>query len=184
MLKNLKGIIPLGEWKLLEPFDFNSMYELGCKANPKGTYKFVFKNQGIAHTSIDLNGKHGSIALNLAKPIELDSRDIVTNYGTSEHIMNQEAVFRNIHNLSHHRMIHMIPRVDNSPTHGLWHVDFDFFEQLAEINNYEIEQLYIVNKKPIENVCCSFKKLKVKEFDWDDTLPMQWQPLGHGDIKW
>ncbi len=54
------------------------------------TGKDYFKNRGIDHICVDLNGLGGAIKLDLTKP-ELfsgfrGSFDIVTNAGTSEHI--------------------------------------------------------------------------------------------------
>jgi len=182
MLKNT--LMPKGEFELLLPVDYETMYELGNKRNKSGTYKKMLSSQGIDHISIDLNGKDGALPIDLSKPIDLPSRDIVTNFGTSEHVENQEAVFKNIHNLSHNRMVGFVPRVGNSPGHGLWHFELNFFEQLAELNSYTIDKLYIGNRKPREIVCYSFYKNFDKEFKWSKDLPMHWEINGHGGVKW
>lgn len=182
MIKNT--IMPKGEFELLKPFEFRTMYELGNKGNNRGTYKDMLSNQGIDHISIDLNGKDGALALDLQKPINMPTRDIVTNFGTSEHIEDQEAVFKNIHNLSHNWMVGFVPRVGNSPGHGLWHFETDFFEQLAELNNYGIHKIYIDNTKPREIICYSFYKQYIKKFKWSDSLPMHKEINGKGGVTW
>lgn len=174
MIKNTLGI-QKELFDLLKPFDWQTMIELGNKTCNKIPFKKMFEEQGIKHTSIDFNGKDGALALNLAHPIDLPSADIVTNYGTSEHILkNQEQVFRNIHNFSHHRIIHAVPRIGNFPHHGFWHFEVDFFKLLAELNNYKIDKLFYLNKKPRELVCCSYTKINADEFKWENSLPMEY----------
>ena len=89
-----------------------SMLELGnqtirrsSKHDLPKTGKKYFESLGMHHTSVDLNGLDGAIALNLSKPIInpnwVNHFDVVTNFGTTEHVEPYEAqyaCFRNIHN--------------------------------------------------------------------------------------
>ena len=59
---------------------------------------------GLSYASIDIDGSPGSIALDLnyeEVPAELVGRyDIVTNFGTTEHVANQLQAFKIIHDLA------------------------------------------------------------------------------------
>lgn len=155
-------------WSLILPIDFKTMYELGNKKSPKGTYKSVFTDMGIDHYSIDINGQDGAVPLDLRVAIDLPSRDMVTNIGTSEHVHpNQEMCFRNIHNLSHDRMVHWVPYAQTMPEHAIYGYELGFFEELAAINDYKVEKLYIVNRVETRYVACaSFRKTSDAPFRW------------------
>ncbi len=161
------------------PFDFSSVYELGNKKTNGVPYRFFYNSKGIQYTSIDLNGLDGALPLDLSKPVDLTSRDIVMNIGTSEHILEQEQVFRNIHNLSRHRMVHWVPLSSKHPDHGCWGYDIDFFEKLAVLNDYKIEKLYLETTfKNWSIICCSYKKNNVdRKFAWE-KLPMTYNEKG------
>ena len=186
MIKNTLGI-QKELFDLLKPFDWKSMVELGNKTvgprNHGVPFKTMFESQGIQHISIDLNGRDGALPFDLSKPIHMPTYDILTNYGTSEHILDgQEQVFRNIHNLSHYRIIHAVPRVGSYPHHGYWHFDKDFFLMLADLNDYQIDQLFIIGPKGRELVCCSYTKLVSNFFKWDDSLPMHYNTTTRGTV--
>lgn len=89
-----------------------SMLELGDqvlkgmkKITQFKTGKEYFTDKGVDHISIDLNGRHRAIKLDLAKPIThfLEKKfDIITNLGTTEHVepwLGQYQCFKNIHEL-------------------------------------------------------------------------------------
>src|SRR5579871_1806814 len=86
--------------------DGKRMLEFGDQIIASGifpkTAKKYFERRGVAHTSFDLNGKRGSIQVDLGEPFHnpewLDAFDIVTNAGTSEHVEpfeRQYVVFMN-----------------------------------------------------------------------------------------
>jgi hypothetical protein len=162
--------IPRPVWNLLLPIDFQTMYELGNKRTTKISYKTVFTGIGIDHFSIDINGEDGAVPLDLRDPIDLPPRDIVTNIGTSEHVMDgQEMCFRNIHNLSNRRMVHWVPYGQTMTTHGRYGYGLSFFEQLAVLNDYIIEKLYMLPYGPqgiLKIACASFLKTSDAEFRW------------------
>src|SRR4051812_28222538 len=87
------------------------MLELGNqrmhdRAIPERTGKEYFLHQGVAeHVSIDLNGRDGSLPVDLAvvhtDPPWRGHFDVVTNFGTTQHVeprRAQYACFLNIHN--------------------------------------------------------------------------------------
>jgi hypothetical protein len=182
MLRNTLGI-DQNLFNLLEPFDFNSMIELGNKTHGKygPSYKEMFESQGIKHTSIDLNGRNDSLQLDLSMPIYVaEPADIVTNFGTSEHVKEgQEQVFRNIHNLSNRRIVHAVPKIGHYPFHGYWHFDIPFFEMLAKLNEYKIDKLFILYNKL---VCCCYTKVNENMFVWSDDLPMHYNTTTRGTV--
>ena len=176
-------IVPIRVLDIMKPFNFKSMYELGNKkAKGQPPYRIYYKAINVEYTSIDLNGMDGAIKLDLRKPIDLPSRDMVANIGTAEHIMDQEAVFRNIHNLSHFRMVHWSRQAKLRPRHGCWGYEKDFFIMLAKLNDYVIEKLYI-NKK-CKYICCSYKKINNNNFIWNSKLPLFRNKHGSRGVKY
>ena len=119
--------------------------ELGNQRMRFGRYKTgkeYLSSLGAIHVSIDRNGKDGAIALDLAAPIELwgGSFDIVTNYGTSEHVQHQKACFDNIHNFCKAGgvMVHAVPFEGTYKRHCKFHYNTEFFVDLARVRGYTI----------------------------------------------
>lgn len=119
----------------------------------EATGKEYFENRGVRHVSLDLNGLHGALKVDLAKPIEnpdwLGAFDIVTNSGTSEHIEPFEAqyeCFRNIHNCLRRGgiAVHLVPDVVELEERGFWkgHCNYyyshDFFAGLAGMSGCDL----------------------------------------------
>lgn len=106
------------------------------------TGKQYLTGLGADHTSIDLNGKDGAIPLDLSKPIKQWNNyfDMLTNYGTTEHVRNQYHVFRNIHSLVKvgGTMVHVVPMYDYWLRHGYVNYDLEFFNILSQANRYDI----------------------------------------------
>ena len=113
------------------------------KGNPIRTCKALLMNRGvIEHVSIDWNGKHGALKMDLAEPITKWKNyfDMVTNYGTTEHVLGgQYEAFQNIHNFTKvgGAMIHCIPMVGYFKRHCRYHYYPDFATVLAEENGYD-----------------------------------------------
>ena len=109
--------------------------------------KLYFDRLGFNHTSIDIKGKRGSVPLDLSKPITderyLNRFDILTNFGTSEHVDNQFECWRNIHNLvkSGGIFIHILPMTLTEGENNK-HCDYcyfpKFFANLSRSNFYNI----------------------------------------------
>ena len=141
--------------------------------------------KGIASfVSIDLNGRDGSLRLDLTKKIDIEKINgpfnVITNFGTSEHVPKQYECFKNIHDLCEIGGIvyHVVPRVGNwdgkgaglpSP-HCPYYYDLDFFQGLADLNDYEMITIKIWNhdhvlpKRAREECVCIYKKIKDQEF--------------------
>jgi hypothetical protein len=97
---------------------------------------------GFRYAAIDIDGTPGTIALDLnwdRVPRRLVGRhQVVTNFGTTEHIANQLNVFKIIHDLaaSGSVMVHVLP-MQGDYCHGLFNYNLKFFWMLARSNEYE-----------------------------------------------
>jgi SAM-dependent methyltransferase len=102
----------------------------------------VWEWLGYEYAAIDIDGSPGSIPLDLnfdrAPLLQRKKFDLVTNYGTTEHIANQLNAFRVIHDLTKVGgvMVHRLP-TQGYITHGLMNYDPKFFWMLARSNGYK-----------------------------------------------
>ena len=98
---------------------------------------------GLNYASIDIDGSPGSIPLDLnydEVPTDLVGRyDVVTNFGTTEHVANQLQSFKIIHDLATAGaiMVHVLP-ASGTPNHGLVSYNPKFFWMLGRSNGYKI----------------------------------------------
>ncbi|MGA8497528.1 MAG: hypothetical protein WB764_18720 [Xanthobacteraceae bacterium] len=98
---------------------------------------------GLDYASIDIDGSPGSIPLDLnydEVPAALVGRyDIVTNFGTTEHVANQLQSFKIIHDLAAAGaiMLHVLP-AGGVLNHGLVAYNPKFFWLLGRSNGYKI----------------------------------------------
>jgi 2-polyprenyl-3-methyl-5-hydroxy-6-metoxy-1,4-benzoquinol methylase len=170
---DIDAIIPAQVLNLVSPVDFKSAYELGNKKTKGVPYAISYRSRGIEYTSLDMNALDGAVPVDLSRPVDLPPKDIVMNIGTIEHVVDQEEAFKNVHVLAKSRMVHWVPLTDNHPDHGAWGYSFEFFKELARLNAYSIEKMYIENSfKHWNLVCCSLKKTvdTGRIFEWSDVL--------------
>src|ERR1700730_6654162 len=98
---------------------------------------------GLNYASIDIDGSPGSIPLDLnydEVPTDLVGKyDVVTNFGTTEHVANQVQAFKIIHDLAavDAVMLHLVP-AGGMPNHGLVSYNPKFFWMLGRSNGYRI----------------------------------------------
>ena len=117
-------------------------------------YKTIFDyNEYLA---LDLQGTKHSISFDLNNEYKDVKRyDVVTNIGTSEHIFNQLAVFKTIHNsvAAGGLIIHQLPG-QGYYDHGFYNYQPTFFFDLAQANNYFMIGfwMYDNNKRDLINV--------------------------------
>lgn len=180
-----------------EEFDGLTMCELGnqrtkrsgmeyLKSNnipPYKTGKELFTCLGFQHTSVDINGEDGALPIDLTKPI-LDSDlllnfDVITNVGTTEHVSDQIACFKNIHNLCKERglFIHIVPSIKYlnidaatgiTTLHGRYNYGFNFFHALANACGYKILDERIIRS----SVSVTMQKTSNNDFVLNDALPI------------
>jgi hypothetical protein len=120
---------------------------------------------GFSYAAIDIDDSPGSIPLDLnfdeVPKSQRDIYDLVTNFGTTEHVANQLNAFKIAHDLATEGgvMIHHLPCQGNL-NHGLVNYSPKFFWMLARSNNYRwlyfnywvSEETYPVPTNLVENV--------------------------------
>ncbi len=135
------------------------MMELGsqqmyCHGNiPEGSAaKSWFTRMGAEHTSIDMNGELGALQMDLAKPIlreEWEGHfDVVTDFGTSEHVGPSLTALYNCRASCHNWcrpggvMFFNNPKTGHWPNHGYHYFTVDHYRKLAEACNYGVMDLW------------------------------------------
>ena len=98
---------------------------------------------GFDYASLDVDGSPGSIPIDLnfdSVPAKAVGKyQLVTNYGTTEHVANQLNAFKVIHDLTSvgGLMVHELP-AQGHVNHGLVSYNFNFFWTLSRSNGYEV----------------------------------------------
>ncbi|HYM31975.1 MAG TPA: hypothetical protein VEU47_11775 [Candidatus Cybelea sp.] len=108
-----------------------------------------WRTLGFTYAAIDIDGSPGSIPLDLntdSVPIGHRRRyDLVTNFGTTEHVCNQLNAFKVIHDLAKQGglMMHNLP-AQGMMNHGLVNYNAKFFWMLARSNGYQLVELAVL----------------------------------------
>lgn len=120
----------------------------------RGPAKQIFESKGVEHTSFDLNGKDGAIPLDLCKPVPEKWHgyfDMITNYGTTEHVEDQYQVWKNIHDMVRvgGAIVSSIPHIGFWQGHCPYHYSPQFPEIMAKNNGYDLSysEIQIRHKK-------------------------------------
>ena len=128
---------------------------------PQEMYKRIGINR---YASIDTNGHNNAHVFDMNKDLAMDygyqeKFDLVTNFGTTEHICNQAQIFKNMHDLCNINglMIGIVP-FQGALNHGFFNYQPLFFEHIALANDYEMNlywtiaspQLYTQNVFPYD----------------------------------
>lgn len=165
----MDDILPPHELELVMPLVGKTMLELGNKCNERGVYKDFFQAQGIEHTSVDLNGNTGALPKDLQEPLGLGQFDIVTNFGTTEHVERQEPVWRNIMEAARGLFVSTVALPGDWGWHGRWYPMHEFYRSLAELNGFTIERLYIAREVPRRMICVRMRRVKDMPFVMPDA---------------
>lgn len=145
-----------------------TMLELGNKFNGQinRSYKDFFESHGIKHTSVDWNGKDGALKLDLRKPINLGTFDMVTNIGTTEHVSEQEPVWRNICEAL--AVGSILCSITPTPGHWCWHGEHypsdEFYRALCRLNGLELQRLHQYGQAP--RVCTAMRAVRVADVEF------------------
>jgi hypothetical protein len=136
ILSNSQSIADLGPQDLTPDLKVLLTNENPLIVDARGLYsQWGIKN----YTSFDLfDPRAENVDLNIDLG-RTDSWDIVTNFGTSEHLFNQFAFMKNCHDLTKPGglSLHVVP-ISSGMDHGLFNYHPTFFRSLAIANNYEI----------------------------------------------
>jgi hypothetical protein len=111
-----------------------------------GAAREFYERLGWQYDCVDTDGKHGALVLDLnfdPAPAELmGAYDLVTNIGTTEHLINQLNAFRVFHDLTKPGgvMLHLAPH--SATDHGFYTYQPNFFYALARYKGYEMLGLW------------------------------------------
>ena len=100
--------------------------------------------KGLRYACIDLNGENEALKLDLENPIDHKKKyDIVTDFGTSEHIRNYYSVWKTKHDLCKLGgvIISENPKTGNWKGHGFNYPTIDFYTELAQAMGYKIHYI-------------------------------------------
>ena len=98
------------------------------------------------YKSLDLFDPRSDFRLDLNKKTpEIVGFDVVTNFGTAEHVFNISQVFENIHNFLRVGgvALHILPAYGDIP-HGFYNIHPMLYSLMAKANSYEIISLVYV----------------------------------------
>jgi hypothetical protein len=148
--------------------------ELGNqRINDNEIAKRFYQSLGVEHISIDLNGEDEALPIDLDKPmpfILLNQFDVITNYGTIEHVNNQYQVFTNVHDMCKKGGLvnHIFPPRGHWPGHCRYYYSEDFVRGLAKACDYHIAGFMILDKDeyiaPKNLIAVSFIKKENNSF--------------------
>lgn len=108
----------------------------------------LFARLGIEYSCVDASGEYGALSLDLnfdACPAEHRGRyQLVSNHGTTEHLLNQFNAFRFIHDLAAlgGLIMHALP-FTSYVDHGYFNYQPNLFRDLARANGYELLGMWI-----------------------------------------
>lgn len=157
----IKSVCELGSQNLYLGFD------------PKPPFASVwYQKEGIDYSCIDLAGDNHALKYDLGKPFEIDKKfDLVTDFGTSEHVVNMEEFtevafheghinsvypkgnfeiesgfyncWKNKHALLEigGLMINVNPKTEHWPGHGYTYITEEFYHELVKVAGYEIVEI-------------------------------------------
>ena len=166
-------------WKSQEDKEtIGDVIELGAqnlydKAYPHPVYAkdFYVGELNMLYYCIDLNGENLALKVDLEKPIKpFGYFDLITDFGTSEHIKNLHQCWKTIHDLCKIGGMIICENAKEGNIQG--NINYRtkrFYEQLAKAMDYQIVELTedaiaIDGNIGIWNVCCILKKLSDKPF--------------------
>tara|TARA_B100001971_G_C18197298_1_gene542298 strand:+ start:234 stop:1145 length:912 start_codon:yes stop_codon:yes gene_type:complete len=156
-LKNFNSVCDIGSEELhIKKEDLKKLFEIaGLKTDlvekypdtywperPRTPAKFFYESLGLKeYQCIDINGDFGGIPHDLNKPFVDKSKfnkfDIVTDFGSCEHIFNIGEGYRTMHNLTKPGGYIFVKQAVMKGN-GYFTVDESFFEGIAAANNYKI----------------------------------------------
>lgn len=136
----IKTVLELGAQNFYQNYD---IVKYGMYANKYYAYKGVH-----SYTCIDTNGENGALKINLAEPCTMDlgTFDLVTDFGTCEHIApyNIEALYNcwtTKYNASAKFLVSSNPATGHWPKHGYYYFTKDFYVVLAQLTGMKILKL-------------------------------------------
>jgi len=152
----------------------------GTDPKPKPDAQLAFYSifGASSYRSLDLADPRSEFAfdLNFPLPESVGKYDVVTNFGTTEHVFNIGQAFENVHNLLKvgGLALHSVPGYAYID-HGFYNVHPTAYLDMAKANEYEIVDFSYVDNintrmaRPIEDKPFDFATLPIQLRDTDDT---------------
>lgn len=185
--------------------------ELGNKKNATGLYRDWYVSRGHHYVCVDWNGEDGAVPLDMRYSVtpddvlshlelEMDHPlrraqhgfDVVTNFGFTEHVTEQEPVWRNIHNLCRPggTIAICLPfpfpnfktAQPNWEQHGFWQPTVKWMELLANANRYYVQFISIYRQRVRPTLTARWWRPDDQPFVWIDE-PMHRTKLKMGQEK-
>ena len=104
------------------------------------------------YQAIDINTLYGSLVMDLNEDLRQfydyhETFSLVTNNGTGEHVFNQDAIFRNIHQLTKPGgiMVHVMPMIEHI-NHGFYAFQPNLYYAIARANEYDLIALGLATR--------------------------------------
>jgi hypothetical protein len=113
-----------------------------------GPARTFYESLGWEYHCLDTDGRHGAITIDLnfdcCPEQHKNAYDIATNFGTTEHLINQLNAFRVLHDLTKANglMLHISPFV-GCVDHGFFTYQPNFYYALSRYNGYEILGIWL-----------------------------------------
>lgn len=172
----------IGPHKGYRAKDTFRMLEFGCQNiyTPHDYYpgmkygmiaKSYFENVGMRHISVDYTGEQGSLKKDLREPLNLGLFDVVTDFGTIEHVEGSLYMpMKNMHDacIVDGLIMHEVPKTGHWPGHGYHYFTKEIFQELAVLCEYNIVEIgefpAMGNEKDGWNVFVVYRKTKDNKF--------------------
>src|SRR5580692_1045776 len=121
---------------------------LGTSNASQKPARLLYEALGLKYHCVDVDGRVGSLVMDLnfdSIPDEHKGRyGLITNHGTSEHILNQYNVFKTMHDFARAGgvFVHAVPFTVHLD-HGFFNYQPNFFEALARYNSYKTLGIWV-----------------------------------------
>jgi hypothetical protein len=168
----------------LKPVDCEKTIETifnGTSPKPDAQPAFYSIFGAGSYRSVDLTDPRADYTIDLNQPLpqNIGRYDVVTNFGTTEHVFNIGQSFANIHKLLKVGgiQLHAVPSYGYID-HGFYNVHPSAYLDMAKANNYDlVDVLYIDNinvrmARPIEATPFDFGTLPIQLRDMTDTTAL------------
>ena len=151
------------DWQHMRVCELGNQYN---HVHKKAAKKVYLSRNVIEHVSIDLNGRDGSISLDLCDPLPehfVSKFNMVTNYGTSEHVKDQYQVFKNMNDVCcvGGFMFHTLVFPNSWRGHGRYYYPTEFVESLSIQCQYAIDHIEKIKKPKKALILVVYKKSKI-----------------------
>jgi SAM-dependent methyltransferase len=124
-----------------------------------------------AYRSVDLCDPRASYAADLNQPLpDLGRYDLITNFGTTEHVFNIGGTFASIHRILKVGgvQVHAVPGYAYID-HGYYNVHPSAYLDMARMNNYDVVDFSYVDNIVVRD---RSRRVEAKPFDFD-ALPIR-----------